>query len=48
MDLISLPAEIDHQKIDGATAGQEVAIEVCDTVRPGDLVYKILGDSPNT
>jgi hypothetical protein len=36
--------EIRHQKINAASAGQEVALKVSDIVRPGDLVYKIQGD----
>lgn len=34
--------EIEHRKIQSATAGMEVALKVADTVRKGDIVYKIV------
>jgi len=34
--------EIEHHKIDSAGAGQEVALKVWETVRAGDLVYKVI------
>lgn len=36
--------EIEHRKIQSATAGMEVALKVADTVRKGDIVYKIVED----
>ena len=34
--------EIEHRKIQSATAGMEVALKVADTVRKGDIVYKVV------
>ena len=34
--------EIEHHKIQSAGAGQEVALKVWETVRNGDLVYKVV------
>lgn len=34
--------EIEHHKINAAQAGQEIALKVWDTVRKGDLVYKVV------
>jgi len=34
--------EVNHHKIQVARPGQEVAIKVMDTVRAGDLVYKVV------
>ncbi len=34
--------EVEHQKIPAASAGMEVALKVADTVRKGDIVYKIV------
>ncbi|UCE37916.1 MAG: translation elongation factor-like protein [Thermoplasmata archaeon] len=36
--------EIDKVKIEVATAGQGVGIQVKDRVRPNDKVYKLLGE----
>lgn len=33
--------EIDHQKVDSAGAGEEVALKVIRRIRPGDEIYKI-------
>jgi putative protease len=33
--------EIEHQKIESAGAGTEVALKVVNTVRKGDIVYKL-------
>jgi hypothetical protein len=33
--------EIEHHKIEKAGSGQEVAVKVWETVRIGDLVYKV-------
>lgn len=33
--------EIDHQKVDSAGPGQEVALKVWDYVRKGDEVFKV-------
>ena len=34
--------EIDHKQIDSAGGGQEIALKVWDTVRRGDLIYKVI------
>lgn len=34
--------EVEHRKIQSATAGMEVALKVADAVRKGDIVYKIV------
>ena len=34
--------EIEHHKITSAQAGQEIALKVWDTVRKGDLIYKVV------
>ena len=33
--------EIDRQKVDNASAGQEIGIKVKDRVRPHDVVYRV-------
>lgn len=35
--------EVDHRKVDRATAGQEVAIQVTDRAREHDQVLKVTG-----
>lgn len=34
--------EVDHEKIERAEAGQEVAIQVIERARPHDAVYKVV------
>lgn len=34
--------EIDHQNVEVATSGEDVALKVWDSVRDGDLVYKVV------
>lgn len=34
--------EIDHKKVDSAGPGEDVALKVWDSVRDGDLVYKVV------
>ena len=34
--------EVEHHKINSAPAGQEIALKVWDTVRKGDLIYKVV------
>ncbi|MGD8726504.1 MAG: hypothetical protein PVH40_02610 [Gemmatimonadales bacterium] len=36
--------EVDHQKVDRATAGHEVAIQVVSRVRQHDQVFKVVAD----
>ncbi len=37
--------EIEHKKLSEVRAGQEVALKVIDSVRPGDQVYKLTVES---
>lgn len=34
--------EIEHQKVEAAAPGADVALKVWDSVRDGDLVYKVV------
>lgn len=34
--------EVDHKKVERATVGDEIAIQVVDRARPHDQVYKVL------
>jgi putative protease len=39
--------EIEHQKIQSAVAGAEVAIKVLEPVREGDIIYKVAEEQEN-
>jgi putative protease len=39
--------EIEHQKVQSVGPGAEVAIKVDEPVRRGDLIYKVLEDTPD-
>lgn len=37
--------EVDHQKVEHATAGEEIAVQVVNRARPHDRVFKVSGTS---